>query len=351
MLGVLLSGITSAGRIEAYAAAFKGGQSSFEYKNYPEPGKYLDDLRHRMSDVYGNLADGIYNSRTIPIPGIIRTYTEEGGKKRKSKQFVPQGLCRAGNYILITAYDFKKEHNSVIYAIDTEKDTLVSTLTMPNKYHAGGISFDGTNIWMTGDTSDSYKGEPFVQYMTYDTLLGHVDEPLSEVSKNELSGRVYIKNRPSFLECDNGTLWVGTFAGKKDTAEGYMNGYKIITGEDGSVRLNTMMYSMITGIDSSAQGADISGDDLYVSSSYNGFSRRIKSSYVTRYDLGPVDSRPVNYKVQNREVSRVEVPKMNEEILVEDGAVHINFEAAAEYYRLAVIKTDRILAVEESVWR
>jgi hypothetical protein len=54
--------------------------------------------------------------------------------------------------MLVTAYDVRKKLNSVIYVIDMNSMELVSTLTMPNMFHAGGIAFDGENIWMTGET-------------------------------------------------------------------------------------------------------------------------------------------------------------------------------------------------------
>ena len=251
-------------------------QSSFEYKNYPDPESYGEILKQKMSDVYRNLSGRIDDDRTLPIPGLVETYVGSGGETRSSDQYVPQGLCMAGDYMLITAYDAKKKLSTVIYVVDAEGQRLISTLSLPNTYHAGGIAFDGENIWMTGDTSDKYTGKPFVQYMTYETFLSHLDEPVSEVPESEISDRIYIKNKPSFLECDSGILWVGTYAGRKNTSEAYLNGYEI-TGEPGNRSLNTVMYSLIAGIDSSAQGADIEDGYLYVSSSYKATAAGVRS--------------------------------------------------------------------------
>ena len=41
---------------------------------------------------------------------------------------------------------------------------------------------------------------------------------------------------------------------------------------------------------------------------------------------------------------------MNEELFVEDGEIHINFESAANAYIMPVIETDRILALKKSLW-
>lgn len=322
--------------------------SSFEYKYYKDPEMYSRALQKSMTDVYDDFNGKTFDDRTMPIPGLIQTTFRMEGEERSSTQYIPQGMCRAGQYLLITAYDVRKKYNSVIYAVDADSMKLVSTLTMPNRFHAGGIAFDGENIWMTGETSDKYKGDPFVQYMTYDTFLSHLDESVSVVEEQELSKYIYIKNKPSFLECDEGKLWVGTYAGKKSSADAYMYGYDII-GEPGDRRLNTIMYSIIAGLDSSAQGADIAGDYLYVSSSCKSTSR-MKTSFVTRYNLKASQTGTGDYLVEGHEMKRVEVPKMNEEIIVDDSAVYINFESAASRWRFALINTDRVLAVDLSLW-
>ena len=340
----LLFTVVSLSAADIYAA-----QSSFEYKLYPEHSQYREALDWCMYDASKTLSKGMDDKHTYPIPGLIETSYFRGGESGTSDNYIPQGLCGTGDYWLITAYDSGKKTRSVIYAVDAGTTKLVSTITLPNKYHVGGIAFDGKRIWLTGDTSDKYKGDPFVQYIDYEKFLEMVKEPLYNVSKKEISENVFINNKPSFLECDEGKLWVGTYMGSKDTNEAYMNGYDIIEDENG-VKLNTLMYSVITGIDSSAQGCDIEGNSLYVSSSYKGTSPFVRSSFITKYSIAPIKKDKSKLNVEKREVSRVEVPKMNEEILVENGMIYINFESGANRWNNAVINTDRILAVEKSLW-
>ena len=111
------------------------------------------------------------------------------------------------------------------------------------------------------------------------------------------------------------------------------------------------MYSIIAGIDSSAQGADIDGDHLYVSSSYGGANEAVKSSFITTYNIAPAVNGDTDLNVTERELKRVEVPKMNEEIIVTGSEVLMNFEAAADCWKKVVLPTDRILAVKATVWR
>ena len=325
-------------------------QSSFDYKIYKNPDLYKRDFRVIMKDAYKRLNRGMDDELTCPIPGLSETCYVKDGKIKKSDGYVPQGLCSTGEYWLSTAYDGDRKGNSVIYAIDTRSKKVVSTLTLPNKYHVGGIAFDGKRIWLTGATSDKYEGDPFVQYIDYEVFKNMITDEVHAVTKKEISKRVYMNNKPSFLECDDGKLWVGTYIGSEDSNKAYINGYTILDDEKG-VRLNTLMYTVLTGIDSSAQGCDIEGDYLYVSSSYLGYAAGVKSSYITKYNISPVkDGSSNDLYVKDRVVSRVEVPKMNEEILVEDGKIMINFESGANEWWYAAVNTDRLLAVKQNIW-
>ena len=87
-----------------------------------------------------------------------------------------------------------------------------------------------------------------------------------------------------------------------------------------------------------------------MSSSYKGDSPSIKSSFITKYEISPIVNGMPQLYVEDRELSRTEVPKMNEEIFIEDNLLHINFESAATAYLMPVIETDRILALKKSLW-
>ena len=328
----------------------KNVQSSFSYKIYKKPSHYRKAFKDKMSEAYEIMQSFIDDDRTIPIPGIVETYTTGKDSNSISFGYVPQGLCKAGDFFLVTAYDGDKERNSVIYVVDFAEKKIISTLTLPNKYHAGGIAFDGERIWVTGATSDKYEGDPFVQYIDYADFEEMIQHPLCRVTKKKISPKVYIKNKPSFLECTNGVLWVGTYVASKNTQRGYMNGYPI-SSQNGKVKLDTMMYYVISGIDSSAQGAAIYGNYLYVSSSYMGWTSRIKSSFVTMYDIDKLYKGKTQINLSGREIRRIEVPKMNEEIEIDEGILYINYESAYDGWPVPVIRTDRIMAVRRNLWR
>ena len=304
----VLSGGTEAAAFIAYAdeetdtADDVNLQSSFEYKEYHSHKTYRQVLRIRMPDVYKKLSSGMDDDETVPIPGMLNTCASTDGSIM-SDSYIPQGICSTDTYWLVTAYDAGKKYPSVIYMIDSREKQLVSTILLPNKYHVGGIAFDGERVWLTGDTSDRYKGRPFVQYIRYDDLLELTGERVAEVTEDGISENIYIKNKPSFLECDGGKLWVGTYIGTKETKEGYVYGYSINDTEEGDI-LNTTLFSVITAIDSSAQGMDIEGNYLYVSSSYKGDSPSIKSSFITKYEISPIVNGMPQLYVEDRELSR-----------------------------------------------
>ncbi len=89
-------------------------QSSFEYKKYQTDDLYKKALRAKMKSVYGKIGEDMDDSLTIPIPGLVETYTYAKGGMTGSDQFVPQGICRAGDLWLITAYDAEKKCNTLI---------------------------------------------------------------------------------------------------------------------------------------------------------------------------------------------------------------------------------------------
>lgn len=84
----------------------------------------------------------IYNAEySFPIPGLANTSLNEG----ICTQMVPQGICSAGDYILISAYDNgsedrEKPYHSVIYILSNKegrKRQLLTVLELPDVTHAG----------------------------------------------------------------------------------------------------------------------------------------------------------------------------------------------------------------------
>ena len=63
----------------------------------------------------------------------------------------------------------------MIYILDSKG--LLATLVLPNKIHAGGLIYDGTNVWITNGRTD-YAGNATPskddKYVYYCDECGHI---------------------------------------------------------------------------------------------------------------------------------------------------------------------------------
>lgn len=139
------------------------------------------------------------------------------------KTMVPQGICMMDGLTLISAYDSgekgKAKCNSVIYILNS--DGLLATLVLPNKIHAGGLIYDGTNVWVTNGRTD-YKGnatpsndDRYVYYYSKKQINGAV---YYCKTAGYLSARIDIQSQKKSLDIDaayctyyESRLWFGNF--------------------------------------------------------------------------------------------------------------------------------------------
>lgn len=349
-------------------------ETSYTYKKYETQESYEEELNKEMSRVYDLLKGHFQVNNICPIPGIIQTSYRTESEVKTSAYYIPQGICETEDYILVTAYhdaklgDTQKEEKKgwagVVYVIDVETHELLTTLGLPQSYHNGGITCDGENVWFCGDTGNKYTekgGQPFVQCMKYSRLQELVDRILADqsqtsgsIAEGDFSEKLYINNKTSFLDCSDGVLWVGTYINNDPQQnEGYAIGYPIKGISTKTPSLDKLNVIRINGIPSSAQGMDIDGDDLYVSSSGHGGENWVESSFISRFDISAISKGEKLVDLQGQYLKRVEVPKMNEEIIVNDTSVYMVFEACSEKFLANLpdgMKTDRILTVDKEVW-
>nr|MBP3598386.1 BspA family leucine-rich repeat surface protein [Eubacterium sp.] len=316
-------------------------------------------------------ADKALNGTSFPIPGLATTNTivDSGDTTQyvNNDTYVPQGICRMEDYILISAYQesykgvdakkkqiWKADYNSVIYVLDGSSFEYVTTLVLPNKYHNGGIAFDGDNVWLT-NTKDGAKE---VYYIKKDVIESKIAEtsfsgPYSAmIRESELGTSFQIKNVPSCLTYHDGKLWVGTNGGN-----GQICGYMVTErSTDNPVlttyKCDTITTASISGMSASAakyiNGIEFDGSDLYisVSSGRQGASKHIiRAKKVDTANIGS------SYKV----AKKVLVPDMGEEMLIEDNTLYCVFESGANHYngsygRGPSIVTERVLAFDKSLW-
>ncbi|MBR2540198.1 MAG: hypothetical protein IKE85_05140 [Mogibacterium sp.] len=314
------------------------------YKLYPTFTKYLkqegfDDA----PSIRNTLQNWMNQDQSGPIPGIIKTNISDGASCYTSKNYVPQGFCKFDSYYLVTAYEKpKKTKQSVIYVLDSNWD-LKTTVSIGNyAFHNGGIAYDSRGdgvLWFCGNTEEDYKGKPYVCGLD----AGKLREAIS--SGNEMvhidsftTGNVYINNKPSCLDFHNGRLWVGTCG----SSNGSIVGYKT----DG-INLDANNAVHVKSIEKKLNGFTFENDSTLYTSYSSGRDRK-KFSKIDRYNLSGSYSKGSSLKADK--VCSIEVPRMNEEIMISDGYLYILYESGAAAYSNAFIRTDRITPLPTSLW-
>lgn len=89
---------------------------------------------------------------TYIIPGLeaTRTLALANESIAMCTSMTPQGITTTEKYILITAYCYTQQHNSVIYVVDKETHKFVKEIILEGIPHSGGIAYDKAekNIWV-----------------------------------------------------------------------------------------------------------------------------------------------------------------------------------------------------------
>ncbi len=176
--------------------------------NYPGMAKVLS------FDDYSYLADAYLGTFTVPALydyNLIQNY----------QHYIMQGLTKAGDYIVISAYDYSNERSSILYIL-TSSGVLTNVIDLGFSAHTGGIAYDEAHdlLWITGADariyaiswssviSGTYVGDASSILYDYDTNLTKPD-----------GGRA-----ASFLAIDDGMLYFGTY----------------VNGDNGTLHANTI---------------------------------------------------------------------------------------------------------------
>ena len=143
------------------------------------------------------------------IPGLRNTNI----LGKNCDTMIPQGICRMDNYILVTAYDYEEECNSVIYVINTS-GIVQATLVYNKKCHMGGIAYDGKYVWIAEGGKGKYKNG--VGAINKSVILEAV-----KISKEKSAKSIKLKNikwtqakeleSTSYCTYFDNKLWIGTF--------------------------------------------------------------------------------------------------------------------------------------------
>lgn len=291
---------------------------------------FKEEVNFLNSNAYKQIpffSQNVNYADSMVIPGLITTNV--GGFT--STSMCPQGITFAKDYLLMTAYDMKDEENSVIYVMDKNTKTLLTTLVLPSKTHAGGIAFDGVNIWVP--TGKKISSIPFTQ--VEDAVTS--GNPYAYVTYNTTS---QLDITASYLTYYDKKLWIGTYNELETT---YLKSYTIEDKKSAPSLIWTETINMPTrvqGVAFTKIGTLILSRSCQLYKGLRGYIRQLEL-YKPDFE-GAVDGViPIGECINT-----LEVPSMNEGIAIDGSNLYVVFESAA--FANASYKMDRICSFKLS---
>ena len=276
------------------------------------PAIYADNSAVIRSDAYKNYSDFskyLNLKYTFIMPGLKNT--NQNGPS--SNAMIPQGMCFAKDYVLLTAYDYYKG-KSVIYLLsnsssDYTNRKYLTTIVLPNSSHVGGIAYDGTNIWVSNGTS--------VNGIKYSKIVQAANSGKDAVNA-DIFKTLSVGTQASTLTYYNGMLWIATF---NSNSAGSLISYTISGANSNSPTLtNKKTYGSIPA---KTQGISMRDNKMILSLSYG----RKNGSQLLCYNLktaGDPSSRTLT--------STINLPPMSEAVVMGSTYTYVVFESASAKY-------------------
>ena len=304
----VVSGIEMESESEVLSATTKkASATSTKAKKYTTKAKFKKSAAYKK---YKDFRKQVVYGKCFVLPGMRNTNVAGFNASR----MVPQSITFAGNYLLMSAYDYTKAQESVIYILNKNTRKYITTLVLPHTGHVGGITFDGTNIWITYGkkvqsfrysliTSAAVSGKPYV-------------EIFSLLNTCQLSDTV------SYLAYYKGKLWAGAY---NEKLKKYMYGYTIQnkTGVPTLKMTNRMLMPNRTqGVAFTSGGKMLVSRSCQTKKGRSGFLSCL-DTYKPTWNLGKKSIK------KNKRKKSVPLPPMNEGIAISGSYTYIIYESPA----------------------
>lgn len=294
--------------------------------------RYSDEFEDTLSH-YRNFQSLYREEYSTAIPGLAATDI----MGNVSTQMVPQGICIAGDYMLVTAYD-NNGGNSVVYVLSNEEPTnrqFLTTIVLPDANHVGGITYDGKRVWIAKSTTRKCS------VIDYDII-----KKAAESGENSYFLKSYTQNVTcgavaSFIAYHDGRIWVGTYS-NLNSGMGTLRSFDIIEGE----KLALVEQEEIT-IPGYANGVSFMENDgetyMAVSTSKGRYFHSEIYFYKVAKDIDGERNLYYNY-------GSGKFPPMAEELVCDGENTYLLFESSAtcystEKYNRCSYPVDRICAL------
>jgi fibronectin type 3 domain-containing protein len=293
-----------------------------------QPKLYQTKSSFKKSDAYKKCTDfrkKVNYKKSFAMPGMINTNVAEFA----CTTMIPQGLTYAKSCFFMTAYDSKGEENSVVYVLDGTSRELLTTIILPNKSHAGGIAFDGKNLWIT-----QAKTLRSIPYKAVSEAIENRD-PYIELSSYGVE--IDLPQQAATVTYYKKLLWVASY---DELNPGYLVSYKI-TGKSTTpslTPLNTIsMPTRVQGIAFTSNGRLLVSRSCQTDATQRGYMHQLD---VYKPNLKKAAKGVISLGKTRRVIT---MPTMNEEIAVSGSYLYTVFESVS--FTKATMRMDRVCAL------
>lgn len=278
---------------------------------------------------YNDFSKCLNLGKSFIIPGIKLT----NNIGFKAEKMVSQAVCFAGNYMLVSAYDGVSEETSVVYVLNKKTRKYICTLSLPDYYHAGGIAYDGLNIWVS-----TGKAVSCFTIMDVEAAVKSGEDSYPIIYKTTCP----VKTQASFVTYYKNKLWIGEH---KETSSSKMYSYRI-SGKKSASPVLTKDGSM--KIPSRTQDVLFLKNGKMIVSCSNQVSAKKSKYYISQLMLYKPDwkNSKGTYVKAGKCAGIITMPPMAEGIAYKSGYVYVSFESAA--ISGCSQKMDRICALKYS---
>ncbi len=222
----------------------------------------------------------------------------------------PQGLCITEDFVFVSSYSGVRGNLGKIKVFDKKSSELLISLGMDENSHLGGLTFDGTYIWVCNSSKMSIEriSYAFIQQMVRENRGSMIDA-------RNLMDIYRVNNIPSSVTYYDGQLWVATHS---IWTNAIMIGYNY---NENTNHLNSLVSFWIPP---KVQGVTFTEEgEVYLSTSYG----RKNSSYIKKYSSIYAMSNDVNDYTE-----LIELPPCSEGIEYKNDKIYVLFESAGKKY-------------------
>lgn len=321
---------------------------TFTSMEFRDKEKFQDTLGR-----YRYFASLYQEENSAPVPGLMSTDI----LGNPCTQMVPQGICIARDYMLVTAYDngtpyeakpgqrSRKVNKSVLYVLSNQEPgsrKLLVTIVLPDINHVGGIAFDGQNAWIAKSTDRQCS------VLSYEAIKlavrsGESSYELPSYGQNVPCGAV-----ASFVTWQGGRLWVGTYSNRV-SGMGSLRSFSVKkehTKDGQAFSLQKEEQIAIPGYANGAAFLEQDGNTYLIVTTSKGryFDSEV---YCYKVEKDGITGRSLYYLEKS-----FKFPPMAEELAYDGGQAYFLFESSAACYSgpywNCSYPVDRICAVSAS---